>query len=85
MTQKLEALHLEALCEEVGVVVRLAAPPPVFIPSSFIRLCVCVCLPQDLLQRVQKHSEVEMVDLVLKLKDKLVGANSQSAQSWFFL
>ncbi|XP_061148384.1 DENN/MADD domain containing 6Aa isoform X1 [Syngnathus typhle] len=41
MTQKLEALHLEALCEE------------------------------DLQQRVQRHSEVETVDLVLKLKDKL--------------
>ncbi|KAA8593285.1 hypothetical protein FQN60_009401 [Etheostoma spectabile] len=41
MTHKLEALHLEALCEE------------------------------DLQQRVQMHSEVETVDLVLKLKDKL--------------
>uniref|UniRef100_A0A8D0ATC4 DENN/MADD domain containing 6Aa n=1 Tax=Sander lucioperca TaxID=283035 RepID=A0A8D0ATC4_SANLU len=46
MTQKLEALHLEALCEE------------------------------DLEQRVQMHSEVETVDLVLKLKDKLVSTNS---------
>ncbi|XP_044307234.1 protein DENND6A isoform X2 [Varanus komodoensis] len=41
MTQKLEALHLEALCEE------------------------------DLLFWSQKHTEVETVDLVLKLKDKL--------------
>ncbi|CAF92861.1 unnamed protein product, partial [Tetraodon nigroviridis] len=45
MTQKLEALHLEALCEE------------------------------DLQQRIQKHSEVETVDLVLKLKDKLVSGD----------
>uniref|UniRef100_H3CGK2 DENN/MADD domain containing 6Aa n=2 Tax=Tetraodon nigroviridis TaxID=99883 RepID=H3CGK2_TETNG len=47
MTQKLEALHLEALCEE------------------------------DLQQRIQKHSEVETVDLVLKLKDKLTQAEKQ--------
>uniref|UniRef100_A0A8C2WDH3 DENN/MADD domain containing 6Aa n=1 Tax=Cyclopterus lumpus TaxID=8103 RepID=A0A8C2WDH3_CYCLU len=47
MTQKLEALHLEALCEE------------------------------DLQQRVQKHSEVETVDLVLKLKDKLTQAERE--------
>lgn len=47
MTQKLEALHLEALCEE------------------------------DLQQRVQKHSEVETVDLVLKLKDKLSQAERE--------
>uniref|UniRef100_A0A673NI24 UDENN domain-containing protein n=1 Tax=Sinocyclocheilus rhinocerous TaxID=307959 RepID=A0A673NI24_9TELE len=44
MTQKLEALHLEALCEE------------------------------DLQLRIQKHTEVETVDLVLKLKEKLVSA-----------
>ncbi|XP_066472713.1 protein DENND6A isoform X2 [Tiliqua scincoides] len=42
MTQKLEALHLEALCDE------------------------------DLIFWSQKHTEVETVDLVLKLKDKLV-------------
>ncbi|KAL6046182.1 hypothetical protein STEG23_035492 [Scotinomys teguina] len=42
MTQKLEALHLEALCEE------------------------------DLLLWIQKHTEVETVDLVLKLKNKLI-------------
>lgn len=47
MTQKLEALHLEALCEE------------------------------DLQQRVQRHSEVETVDLVLKLKDKLSQAERE--------
>ncbi|TNN65211.1 Protein DENND6A [Liparis tanakae] len=47
MTQKLEALHLEALCEE------------------------------DLQQRVQQHSEVETVDLVLKLKDKLTQAERE--------
>ncbi|KAJ8258307.1 hypothetical protein COCON_G00173190 [Conger conger] len=47
MTQKLEALHLEALCEE------------------------------DLQQRIQKHTEVEMVDLVLKLKDKLAQAERE--------
>ncbi|XP_072845707.2 protein DENND6A [Pogona vitticeps] len=41
MTQKLEALHLEALCNE------------------------------DLLLWSQEHTEVETVDLVLKLKDKL--------------
>ncbi|XP_032996864.1 protein DENND6A isoform X2 [Lacerta agilis] len=41
MTQKLEALHLEALCNE------------------------------DLLFWSQKHTEVETVDLVLKLKDKM--------------
>uniref|UniRef100_A0A6Q2Z1X5 UDENN domain-containing protein n=1 Tax=Esox lucius TaxID=8010 RepID=A0A6Q2Z1X5_ESOLU len=44
MMQKLEALHLEALCEE------------------------------DLQVRVQQHTEVEAVDLVLKLKDKLTQA-----------
>uniref|UniRef100_F6SAB6 DENN domain containing 6A n=3 Tax=Ornithorhynchus anatinus TaxID=9258 RepID=F6SAB6_ORNAN len=42
MTQKLEALHLEALCDE------------------------------DLLLWTQKHTEVETVDLVLKLKSKLL-------------
>ncbi|XP_075430945.1 protein DENND6A isoform X2 [Ascaphus truei] len=42
MTQKLEALHLEALCDE------------------------------DLLIWVQKRTEVEAVDLVLKLKNKLI-------------
>ncbi|XP_068197747.1 DENN/MADD domain containing 6Aa [Antennarius striatus] len=47
MMHKLEALHLEALCEE------------------------------DLHQRVQKHSEVETVDLVLKLKDKLSQAEKE--------
>uniref|UniRef100_A0A3P8WMH4 DENN/MADD domain containing 6Aa n=1 Tax=Cynoglossus semilaevis TaxID=244447 RepID=A0A3P8WMH4_CYNSE len=47
MTQKLEALHLEALCEE------------------------------DLQQRIQKHTEVETVDLVLKLKDKLTQAEKE--------
>lgn len=45
MTQKLEALHLEALCEE------------------------------DLLLWTQTHTEVETVDLVLKLKNKLLQAN----------
>ncbi|XP_056591156.1 DENN/MADD domain containing 6Aa isoform X2 [Triplophysa dalaica] len=44
MTQKLEALHLEAFCEE------------------------------DLQLRIQKHTEVETVDLVLKLKEKLTQA-----------
>uniref|UniRef100_A0A8C2KRW9 DENN/MADD domain containing 6Aa n=2 Tax=Cyprinus carpio TaxID=7962 RepID=A0A8C2KRW9_CYPCA len=44
MMQKLEALHLEALCEE------------------------------DLQLRIQKHTEVETVDLVLKLKEKLTQA-----------
>ncbi|XP_061893992.1 DENN/MADD domain containing 6Aa isoform X2 [Entelurus aequoreus] len=47
MTQKLEALHLEALSEE------------------------------DLQERVQKHSEVETVDLILKLKDKLSQAERE--------
>lgn len=109
MTQKLEALHLEALCEEVSGGGReclgqaqsefsmvLHQKPlggtscssrclhsesfPLFmlgIPSSFVG--VSACLPycvQDLQQRVQKHSEVETVDLVLKLKDKLVSINS---------
>ncbi|KAL2091659.1 hypothetical protein ACEWY4_013922 [Coilia grayii] len=47
MMQKLEALHLEALCEE------------------------------DLQLRIQKHTEVETVDLVLKLKDKLTKAENE--------
>uniref|UniRef100_A0A8C6P1C6 DENN/MADD domain containing 6Aa n=1 Tax=Nothobranchius furzeri TaxID=105023 RepID=A0A8C6P1C6_NOTFU len=47
MTQKLDALHLEALCEE------------------------------DLQQRIQKHTEVEAVDLVLKLKDKMTQAERE--------
>nr|XP_003480136.1 protein DENND6A [Cavia porcellus] len=47
MTQKLEALHLEALCEE------------------------------DLLLWIQKHTEVETVDLVLKLKNKLLQAGRE--------
>ncbi|MBZ3889226.1 Protein DENND6A [Sciurus carolinensis] len=47
MTQKLEALHLEALCEE------------------------------DLLLWIQKHTEVEIVDLVLKLKNKLLQADRE--------
>uniref|UniRef100_A0A7N6ATI5 UDENN domain-containing protein n=1 Tax=Anabas testudineus TaxID=64144 RepID=A0A7N6ATI5_ANATE len=47
MTQKLEALHLEALCEE------------------------------DLEKRIQQHTEVETVDLVLKLKDKLSQAERE--------
>ncbi|KAG5274206.1 hypothetical protein AALO_G00133490 [Alosa alosa] len=47
MMQKLEALHLEALCEE------------------------------DLQLRIQKHTEVETVDLVLKLKDKLTQAERE--------
>uniref|UniRef100_A0A3B4AS21 UDENN domain-containing protein n=1 Tax=Periophthalmus magnuspinnatus TaxID=409849 RepID=A0A3B4AS21_9GOBI len=47
MTQKLEALHLEALCEE------------------------------DLQQRIQRHTEVEAVDLVLKLKEKLTQAEKE--------
>uniref|UniRef100_A0AAA9RWA7 DENN domain containing 6A n=2 Tax=Bos TaxID=9903 RepID=A0AAA9RWA7_BOVIN len=47
MTQKLEALHLEALCEE------------------------------DLLLWTQKHTEVETVDLVLKLKNKLLQADRE--------
>lgn len=51
-----------------------------FSPSLCFFLFVCVC-SQDLLQRVQKHSEVEMVDLVLKLKDKLVSAESPSTES----
>lgn len=58
-----------------------------FLHLLLLYLCVCVyvCVPaQDLLQRVQKHSEVEMVDLVLKLKDKLVGADSHCHESWFF-
>ncbi|XP_026857939.1 DENN/MADD domain containing 6Aa isoform X1 [Electrophorus electricus] len=47
MMQKLEALHLEALCDE------------------------------DLQLRIQKHTEVETVDLVLKLKDKLMQAQRE--------
>ncbi|KAG2470386.1 DEN6A protein, partial [Polypterus senegalus] len=47
MTQKLEALHLEALCDE------------------------------DLQLRIQNHTEVETVDLVLKLKDKLMQAERE--------
>ncbi|XP_077632876.1 protein DENND6A [Crocuta crocuta] len=47
MTQKLEALHLEVLCEE------------------------------DLLLWTQKHTEVETVDLVLKLKNKLLQADRE--------
>lgn len=45
--KKLEALHLEAVCEE------------------------------DLQVRVQQHTEVETVDLVLKLKDKLTQAQRE--------
>uniref|UniRef100_A0AAY4AYK3 UDENN domain-containing protein n=1 Tax=Denticeps clupeoides TaxID=299321 RepID=A0AAY4AYK3_9TELE len=52
MMQKLEALHLEALCDE------------------------------DLQLRVQQHTEVETVDLVLKLKDKLVSATITWAESF---
>uniref|UniRef100_A0AAZ3NY29 UDENN domain-containing protein n=1 Tax=Oncorhynchus tshawytscha TaxID=74940 RepID=A0AAZ3NY29_ONCTS len=47
MMKKLEALHLEAVCEE------------------------------DLQVRVQQHTEVETVDLVLKLKDKLTQAERE--------
>ncbi|KAM9276945.1 protein DENND6A isoform 2-T2 [Morus bassanus] len=47
MTQKLEALHLEALCNE------------------------------NLVFWSQKHTEVETVDLVLKLKSKLLQADSE--------
>ncbi|XP_078270729.1 protein DENND6A isoform X3 [Rhinoraja longicauda] len=47
MTQKLEALHLEALCDA------------------------------DLLIWIRKHTEVEVVDLVLKLKEKLFQAQQQ--------
>ncbi|XP_017687944.1 PREDICTED: protein DENND6A [Lepidothrix coronata] len=47
MTQKLEALHLEALCNE------------------------------NLVFWSQKHTEVETVDLVLKLKNKLLQANRE--------
>ncbi|XP_007908990.1 DENN/MADD domain containing 6Aa isoform X3 [Callorhinchus milii] len=47
MTQKLSALHLEALCNA------------------------------DLLIWIQKHTEVEVVDLVLKLKEKLMQAKQQ--------
>lgn len=68
MIQKLEALHLEALCEEV----RKRRIPLCAVLVSL----VCVCL-QDLQQRVQKHSEVEIVDLVLKLKDKLVSVKAE--------
>lgn len=42
-----------------------------------------VCL-QDLQQRVQKHSEVETVDLVLKLKDKLVSMNPWDGLLYLF-
>uniref|UniRef100_A0A9J7YA77 DENN/MADD domain containing 6Aa n=1 Tax=Cyprinus carpio carpio TaxID=630221 RepID=A0A9J7YA77_CYPCA len=52
MMQKLEALHLEALCEE------------------------------DLQLRIQKHTEVETVDLVLKLKEKLIWRNVALHQQW---
>lgn len=41
--------------------------------DSLLRVCL-----QDLQQRVQTHSEVETVDLVLKLKDKLVSMNQRS-------
>ncbi|XP_077181592.1 protein DENND6A isoform X2 [Paroedura picta] len=51
MTQKLEALHLEALCNE------------------------------DLLFWSQKHTEVETVDLVLKLKDKLADGENLPVKS----
>lgn len=47
MTQKLEALHLEALCNE------------------------------NLVFWSQKHTEVETVDLVLKLKNKLLQADRE--------
>ncbi|XP_034019466.1 protein DENND6B-like [Thalassophryne amazonica] len=47
MTQKLDCLHLEAICEA------------------------------DLLDWIKDKSEVEIVDLVLKLKDKLVKARRQ--------
>lgn len=69
MIQKLEALHLEALCEEVR---KCGIPLCAVLEVSL----VCVCL-QDLQQRVQKHSEVEIVDLVLKLKDKLVSVKAE--------
>lgn len=69
MIQKLEALHLEALCEEVR---KCCIPLCAALEVSL----VCVCL-QDLQQRVQKHSEVEIVDLVLKLKDKLVSVKAE--------
>lgn len=81
MTQKLEALHLEALCEEVrgeGVVPadsRGAVTTVLWSSRGGSSQCLSVCL-QDLQQRIQKHSEVETVDLVLKLKDKLVSTNS---------
>ena len=55
MTQKLEALHLEALCEE------------------------------DLLLWTQKHTEVETVDLVLKLKNKLVCSQNRLRSVKLFL
>lgn len=76
MIHKLEALHLEALCEEVRRCRILLSGCCHAVLVAVWRSHWSVCL-QDLQQRVQKHSEVETVDLVLKLKDKLVSTNSE--------
>lgn len=83
MIHKLEALHLEALCEEVRRCQILLSGCGYAVLVAVWRSHWSVCL-QDLQQRVQKHSEVETVDLVLKLKDKLVSMNSEMVYCIFY-
>lgn len=68
MAHKLEALHLEALCEAVRMV-WVGEPELVGAQMSDGRT---LCPWQDLETWMKDKSEVEVVDLVLKLREKLV-------------
>ncbi|XP_076578862.1 protein DENND6B isoform X1 [Chaetodon auriga] len=74
MTQKLESLHLEVICDAV---------------SPFVCSLSSYCVPvddlmfwplQDLLGWTKDKSEVEIVDLILKLREKLIKARRQQLQ-----
>lgn len=68
MTQKLESLHLEVICDAVSLSQILGICITVYGYETSGRL---LCL-QDLLGWAKDKSEVEIVDLILKLKEKLV-------------
>lgn len=72
MSQKLESLHLEVICDAVSHWEELPASAGSHLISLESILEVRFAALQDLLGWTRDKSEVEIVDLVLKIREKVV-------------
>lgn len=72
MSQKLESVHLEVICDAVSHWEELPAAAASHLIRLESTLEVRFAALQDLLGWTRDKSEVEIVDLVLKIREKVV-------------